>query len=204
MRDAGHDVHLFARDFDPREETDGLTLHKVPVRKLPGFGWFRAYLFASASERELRKERFDLVIGFNKTWYQDVYIAVAGAQPAIVEYSLKRFECPWRRTFHKLGKMFSPKQWMFKLIEWKQFGEHARPMHVIAPSQLVARHFHAFHELPRSNVSVVYNGIVPPAPPALDDDQRRTAFRSEQGFAADDVAMLFLAQIISLRDWSRY
>jgi UDP-glucose:(heptosyl)LPS alpha-1,3-glucosyltransferase len=198
LGEAGHEVHLFARGVDVKELADGITVHPVAVRKWPGCGWFHAYQFASASERALKKEDFDLVIGFNKTWYQDVYLAVAGAQPAVVEHSLKRFECPWRRAFHRLGKMFSPKQWMFKLIEWKQFRGNARPMHVIAPSHFVARQFHEHYNLPRSRVSIVHNGILPPCPTRGAEDARAT-FRAAQGFDDSHVALLFLARNYHLK-----
>ncbi|MBA4019504.1 MAG: hypothetical protein C0483_20255 [Pirellula sp.] len=199
LHNAGHDVHVFARGADPGEVPDGVTLHSVVVNKWPGCGWFRAFRFACASERALKQESFDLILGFNKTWYQDVYIAVAGAQPAVVEHSLQRFKCPWRRTFHKLGKVFSPKQWMFKLIERRQFGPEARPMHVIAPSHFVARQFHEYHGLPRSQVTVVYNGIIPTIALAAHDAEARAAFRRAQGIADDDVALLFLARNYELK-----
>ena len=196
---AGHDVHVFARGADPGEVPDGAALHRVTVQKWPGCGWFRAFRFACASERALKSQSFDLIVGFNKTWYQDVYIAVAGAQPAVVEHSLQRFKGPLRRTTHKLGKIFSPKQWMFKWIEHRQFGAAARPMHVIAPSHFVARQFHEFHGLPRSQVTVVYNGIIPTIALAAHDVESRAAFRREQGIGDDDVALLFLARNYELK-----
>ncbi len=196
---AGHDVHVFARGADPGEVPDGIVLHRVAVRKWPGCGWFRAFRFACASERALKSQSFDLIVGFNKTWYQDVYIAVAGAQPAVVEHSLQRFKGPMRRTIHKLGKVFSPKQWMFKWIEHRQFGPAARPMHVIAPSHFVARQFHEFHGLPRSQVTVVYNGIIPTIALSTHDAEARTAFRLEHGLGDDDAALLFLARNYELK-----
>ena len=196
---AGHEVHVFARGADPGEVPDGVQLHPVVVQKWPGCGWFRAFRFARASECALKKESFDLIVGFNKTWYQDVYIAVAGAQPAVVEHSLQRFKGPLRRTIHRLGKVFSPKQWMFKWIERRQFGPAARPMHVIAPSHFVARQFHEFHGLPRSQVTVVYNGIIPTIALTTHDAEARKAFRQEQGLGDGDAALLFLARNYELK-----
>ncbi len=196
---AGHDVHVFARGADPGEVPEGITLHRVMVQKWPGCGWFRAFRFACASERALKSQSFDLIVGFNKTWYQDVYIAVAGAQPAVVEHSLQRFKGPLRRTIHKLGKVFSPKQWMFQWIEHRQFGPAARPMHVIAPSHFVARQFHEFHGLPRSQVTVVYNGIIPTIALSTHDADARTAFRLEHGLSNGDAALLFLARNYELK-----
>jgi UDP-glucose:(heptosyl)LPS alpha-1,3-glucosyltransferase len=100
LLEAGHDVHLFARGVDAGEVSEAAAVHEVTVRELPLLGWLRTYRFAAASERALREENFDLIIGFNKTWYQDIYLAVAGAHPAAVDYSLERFRHPLVRAEH--------------------------------------------------------------------------------------------------------
>jgi UDP-glucose:(heptosyl)LPS alpha-1,3-glucosyltransferase len=198
LLDAGHDVHLFARGVDAGEVSDAAAVHEVAVRDLPLLGWLRTYRFAAASERALREENFDLIIGFNKTWYQDIYLAVAGAHPAAVDYSLERFRHPLVRVLHTAGKLLSPKQWFFKRIETKQFGPDARPCTVVAPSELSAEHFRQYHDLPTERLAVVYNGLERPKQ-TTDSTNSRRRFRRELGLENHDVALLFTARNYALK-----
>ncbi|MCE9603662.1 MAG: glycosyltransferase family 4 protein [Planctomycetia bacterium] len=196
--EAGHDVHLFARGVDAGEVSDAATVHEVAVRELPLCGWLRTYRFAAASERALLQEDFDLIIGFNKTWYQDIYLAVAGAHPAAVDYSLERFRHPLVRALHVAGKALSPKQWFFKRIETKQFGPDARHATVVAPSELSAEHFRQYYDLPAERIAVVYNGLEP-SRRAFDGAAGRKRFRREQRLETHDVALLFTARNYALK-----
>lgn len=200
LHSSGHEVHLFTRGVDAGEVPDGVHVHPVKVRQRLGYGWFRAYWFASASERAMRSHDFDLIVGFNKTWYQDVYLALAGAHPAVVRYSLQQFERPWRRLLHRIGNWLSPKQRVFRAIERRQFGPKARPMLVVAPSRFAARHFLELYNLPKDRVLVAYNGIEP-RPAALEAEAvaLRSEFRTNQGFESGDVAFLFLARNYKLK-----
>src|SRR5262249_31762381 len=131
--------------------------HEIPVFLFPGLGWLRTYRFAKLSERVLKAGRFDLVVGFNKTWHQDIYLAVAGTAPASNEYSVRRFRNPVARGLRRLGKLLSPKQWLFRRIERKQFVD--RSPHVVACSRFSGEHFAKYHGVPEERISVVYNGL---------------------------------------------
>lgn len=195
---AGHDVHLFARGVDSGEVPVGTPIHPVHTTEPPGLGWSRTYRFAAASDRALSGHTFDLVVGFNKTWRQDVYVAVAGAHPAAVEHGLRRFRNPLRRAAHRLGKWLSPKQWLFSAIERRQFGRGAPPLHVVAPSDFSARHFREHHGVRPENVTTVYNGIEPRAA-TLDTARLRTEFRRSHGFRSDQTVVLFSARNYALK-----
>ncbi len=198
LLDAGHEVHLLVRGVDEGEVPSSVVVHELLVagRSIFGFGRRPTYRFAAASERVLRRESFDLVIGFNKTWRQDAYLAVAGAAPASNDFSLRRFRNPWQRKLHQLGKLLSPRQWLFRRIERKQFVDR-RP-HVVAPSYMSARHFHEYHGLPSNQVSVVYNGLdVERAD--IDRTTARAEFRKEHRLADDAIAILFTARNYALK-----
>lgn len=196
--EAGHEVHLLARGVDEGEVPSSVVIHELLVagRSIFGFGRRPTYRFAAGSERVLEREQFDLIIGFNKTWRQDVYLAVAGAAPASNEYSLRRFRSPVKRSLHRLGKLLSPRQWLYRRIERKQFVDHHA--HVVAPSYFSARHFHEYHGLRPDQVTVVYNGLdVERA--AIDRTAARTAFRTAHGIGDDQAAVLFTARNYSLK-----
>lgn len=196
--EAGHEVHLLARGVDEGEVPPSVVIHELhmPGRSIFGLTRRPTYHFAAGSERVLNRESFDLVIGFNKTWRQDVYLAVAGAAPASNEYSFRRFRKPLERGLHRLGKLLSPRQWLYRQIERKQFVDHHA--HVVAPSHFSARHFHEYHGLPPDQVTVVYNGLdVERA--AIDRAAARTAFRTAHGISDEQVAVLFTARNYSLK-----
>lgn len=194
---AGHEVHLFARGVDDGEVPPSVLIHEVNINGRPRLRrWSRTYSFAAASERVLLRESFDLVIGFNKTWHQDVYLAVAGTGPASNRYGLRRFRNPLQRWLHALGKLLSPKQRLFRRIERKQFVDRAP--HVVACSRMSAGHFRDDHDVPLERITVVYNGFEPAAMPT-DHAAARATFRAAHGFDDRTTLVLFSARNYALK-----
>jgi UDP-glucose:(heptosyl)LPS alpha-1,3-glucosyltransferase len=197
LHDAGHEVHIFARNVDPGELPSTTPVHLVRPLCPPGFRWLRSYLFARASERALRTQCFDLIIGFVKVWYQHVHLAVGGAHPAALAYSSRRFRSPWRRAGWWTCKALSPRQWIFRAIARKQYAGSHRP-HVIAPARMVAEHFERYHNVSAQRIAIVYNAL--DAGAALPDpDGARAEFRRRHGLRPDDVAVLFVARNYGLK-----
>jgi len=193
---AGHEVHLFARGVDDGEVSQAVRTHEVNIGGRPRWRWSRTYSFAAASHRVLLRQSFDLVIGFNKTWHQDVYLAVAGTGPASNRGSLLRFRNPLRRWWHALGKFISPKQRLFRRIERKQFVERAP--HIVACSKLSASHFQHDHDIPPERLTVVYNGFEPHAAPT-DRAAARRKFRARYEIDEQATAVLFTARNYDLK-----
>src|SRR5262245_54466967 len=128
--EAGHSIHVYAREVDAGELPPHVPIHTVEVRCPPGCGWLRAYLFASRSHEMLQEQQFDLIVGFNKVWYVDAYMAVGGAHPASLRCNSIRFRSPIWRAAWWVMKWLSPKQWAFRAIARRQFQGEYRP-HVI-------------------------------------------------------------------------
>ncbi|MFO0945038.1 MAG: glycosyltransferase family 4 protein [Planctomycetota bacterium] len=193
---AGHEVHAFAREIDDGELPPGGTFHPVRPKRTPGLGWLRSLQFGHASANAIRDARCDLSIGFVKSWNVDAYIAVGGAHPASLLYNSRRFRHPLVRVGWWITKFFSPKQWVFRAIERRQFGNHS-PF-VIAPAQMVADHFQRFHGIKKERMTVVPNGIA-----SLPSDESlrlgRARFRSGSGIRPDQVAILFAAHNFALK-----
>jgi UDP-glucose:(heptosyl)LPS alpha-1,3-glucosyltransferase len=195
--EAGNEVHVFARVVDSGELPAGTPIHTVLPTCPFGLGWLRNYLFARESEKLLRQHRFDLIIGFNKVWYVDAYLAVGGAHPAALECNSLRFQSPVMRAAWWATKWLSPKQWVFQAIERRQFGG-SHQTHVIAPSHMSARHFEQYHGISQHHLSVVYNALDGLA--SLPDHAKvRERFRREQGLSLGDVALLFVARNYDLK-----
>jgi UDP-glucose:(heptosyl)LPS alpha-1,3-glucosyltransferase len=188
---AGHEVHVFARAVDAAELPAAVRVHRLPSGRVPGLAWLRSYFFARDSERALREESPELILGMAKVWHQHVCLAVGGAQPATLEYSSRRFRNAWVRRWWWLTKAVNPKQWVFRRIARRQFqGRYAS--HVIAPSRMVAEHFRRFHDVPAERISVVYNGF-DAADGLPDPRQARDDFRRRLGLDDRHVAILFAA-----------
>jgi UDP-glucose:(heptosyl)LPS alpha-1,3-glucosyltransferase len=190
----GHEVHAFARECDLDGPSARVQFHPVRPTWIPGLRWLRAYRFARLSEQALRRDRFDLIVGFQKTWYQHAYIAVGGAHPATLACRSAQHRRLAVRTVWWLGKRVNPKEWSFGLLARRQFHTVHRP-HVIAPSRMVADHFRRFHGVEPERIGVVYNALdfTPSGPEA------RGAFRLQHGIGEQDAAVLFVARNYALK-----
>ena len=192
----GHEVHVFARTMDREEFAADIRFHPVRPAEIPGLRWLRAYRFALLSERALRQDAFDLIVGFQKTWYQHAYIAVGGAHPATLVCRSAQHRSPVLRACWWLSKGISPKEWSFWAIARRQFHTVHRP-HIIAPSRMVAQHFRQYHGIEPERISVVYNAL--DTATALPGPQARETFRRRQGIGEGDAAVLFVARNYGLK-----
>ncbi|NNJ26711.1 glycosyltransferase family 4 protein [Alienimonas chondri] len=208
MHDAGHEVTIFARKAGGLDLPPAVRVELLPLGLLGKVRWLRAVRFAQAAANAVSGGRFDLTIGFNKTYAQDVLIAVAGAHPGTLEYNRARFRSPLKRAVWSLGKRINPTQIGYRWINRQAFGGN-RPGEpggecgpfVIAPSEMIAEHFRRFHGVPADRIAVVPNGIripeTPPSPAEIAD--RRAQFRDRAGLAESDVAALFIAWNYALK-----
>ncbi len=194
---AGHTVSLVARDVAPGELPPEVSVHPVHLRPLPGLGWLRTYRFAAASEQILKQLDVDLILGFAKVWHQHAYLSVGGPHQAALHASRDRFQSAIPRCLWTAGKLLSPKQWVFRLIDRRQFHTGRQP-HVIAPSRMSADHFRQFHGIPPERISVIYNGL-DRTDPLPDPVAARRAFRARHHLTDADVAVLFVARNYALK-----
>jgi UDP-glucose:(heptosyl)LPS alpha-1,3-glucosyltransferase len=193
---AGHEIHVVAREVDAGELPERATWLNVELPRRLGLGWLQSYRFARASERLLKKQKYDLIVGLSRVWHQDVAIAVSGAHPASLDENARRFRSPLTRGLWRASKWLSPKQWVFSWVDRKQF-DPSRKVRVVAPAQLVADHFHRYHGVPHERIVVVPWGIEPRKvahPEAL-----RRRFRQDHGLTDDHVAVLFVARNYGLK-----
>ena len=194
---AGHEVHVFAREVAAGELPDEVSFQAVPEGRLSRLKAFRAYQFAAASERMLKRFDFDKIIGFSKVWYQDAYLAVGGSHPASLDHGSRRLRRWAPRVLWWLSKYMSLRQWVFRAIARRQFSSRFTP-HIIAPSRMVAEHFQRYHAIPPERISVVYNGLDRRDHPT-DSRVLREAFRREQGLGSSHVGILFVARNYRLK-----
>lgn len=123
-RDEGHEVHVFTMRWEGAPEP-GMQVHVIPVK-----GWqnhSRIRSFAHQVKQRLAVERFDVVAGFNKMPYLDVYYAAD--------------VCYQARAKEKHGLLYRclPRYRQLKAFEQAVFarGQHCQIL-LIAPAQKAA------------------------------------------------------------------
>jgi len=72
LREMGHEVHLFVNNADP-DADDQKFIHKVPLTNFHSS--IKNWSFAVNLEHAIRgrADKYDIVCGLSKMWYQDVY-----------------------------------------------------------------------------------------------------------------------------------
>ncbi|MBI4600519.1 MAG: glycosyltransferase family 4 protein, partial [Planctomycetes bacterium] len=145
----GHEVHYFARRWEPREHP---RLHFRRVPAIPLGEGIKVLSFAYASAYLISRERFDVVHGFSRTFLQDVYTDGSGCFEDYLEYL--RTAPLWRRiaTFRPLLAFAS------RHIERRRF-RSARLLKVLAMSRRTRDQILRRHSFPAERVEVAHSGV---------------------------------------------
>jgi UDP-glucose:(heptosyl)LPS alpha-1,3-glucosyltransferase len=150
LLDAGHEIHYYCYKWEPFSHPR-MFFHRVPYIK--GIRFLKILSFAFFSKLMLQKEKFDLILGFGKTYYQDIYRDGTGCLKDYQKYSLPAIKNPVRRFFRKI----SPYQQVIQAIETRRYkpGNFTK---IIANSQFVKNQILHRHNLHPNQVEVVYSG----------------------------------------------
>ncbi|MFC1524902.1 glycosyltransferase family 4 protein [Planctomycetota bacterium] len=152
----GHEVHIFAHQVD--EVPQGLSknrliFHPVPVF-LRGYTPFRLISFAQNSSKMLTKERFDIIQGFGRTYYQDVYRFGSGCH---WEY-LKQTHSSMKYIYGRMLQKLNPRNKIILHLEKKAFrkGHYKK---IVCISKRVKQEVQDYYNVPEDDLDVIYNGI---------------------------------------------
>ncbi len=192
----GHEVHLYAYERDAASLPAKLIFHAMMEPGGPRF--LRPWRYARACERAVRREQHDVVIGFVKTWCQDVILPQGGLHVASADYNLRKFRSSWMRGLARLGKWLSLASWSYALLERKQFAGRYRPL-IIAGSRMVQRHFQQYYGIGPDRVRVVPNAIDPGRFNERDRPRLRAEMREQLGIAPDEPLGLFVGHNYRLK-----
>ena len=185
----GWEVHLYAQEWDgfPAEAT----FHRIPVPQyLPA--WAQMLFFALMHKKMVRKENFDVVLGFGNTIFMNVYQSHGGVH----RYSTRR-KCfsirnPLLRFLKRVLVFFSVKDKVRNWIESAPFSQHPAPK-IIAISQMVVDDFVSFYKVKPADISLIYNGIdLARFNPGI-RAEFRGELRKKLGITDDQVVFLFLS-----------
>ncbi|HEY1189395.1 MAG TPA: glycosyltransferase family 4 protein [Gemmata sp.] len=192
----GHAVHLYAARWDAAALPPSTHFHRIEVPNGPRF--LRPWRFGAACEAELKRNRHDVSIGFDKTWGQDILYPQGGLHAASAAHNLLKFPGPISRNLAALGKWLDPAAWSFSRLERKQYLGPNRPL-VIVNSFMVLKHFEQFYGIPPDSVHVIRSAIDPGRFSADDRLKRRHEERGRWTVFPDETVGLFVAMNYRLK-----
>lgn len=149
----GHEVDIFAAQWDTPVKLEKIFFHKVPVVKFNSIVRDLTFAVSSYVVLKTQKSRFDIIQSHDKTLYQDIYFAGDGCH---IEWLKKR-----RRHsgfFTKLSIFLNPYHRLILALERAIFTGH-RFKKVVAISEMVKKEIIENYGVGEKDIEVVYHGI---------------------------------------------
>jgi len=153
LLDAGHEVHYFCHFWDDHVDPR-VKLHKVP-NAWKQIRFMKVWSFDRWISQRVRREDFDIVHGFSKTSYQDIYTDGSGCLLDYQGYSIGE------AGGSKLKQTLKRKSWHQKqilAIEGRRFSR-GNFHKIVVMSDLVGDQIKSRYGLNDEEVVTVYNGI---------------------------------------------
>lgn len=174
----GHEIHVYTAHWESDlEAQQGIKLHQIDVT-----GWqnhTRNKLFADQVKQALDKEHYDLVIGFNKMPYLDIYYAADICYQARIDAERSFLYRLLPRYRHKIAfeaAVFSAKQ-STKILS-------------IAPRQQAE--FMRYYQTPAERFHLLPPGIAKDRIAPMNAAEIRALVRKQYDLAQDDIILLMV------------
>jgi len=180
----GHEVHVFAHEWDTTANVNGVDVHRVPMSAL--FSFTRASSFAKNCREMLASEKFDVVFSFERTLQQDVYRAGDGCHREWLEQRKK-----FASAFKKLTMPLNPLHKVLLSLERKVFSPQNTKL-VVANSHRGKTEIVRHYKFPAANIRVIYNGVDSEKFSPDCRDKFRKATREKFGIGETDFVALFV------------
>ncbi len=187
----GHRVHIFAHTGKDElhhvskinSSTSSITFHRVPI--FGGAAFLRTLSFALFSRRQLKKDRFDIIHSFDRTFYQDVYRAGDGCHREWLSRSLKISSNRLSRKMIRLNPLH-----LTLLFLEKRIFKKCKKIIAIAKigKEEIIRHYGVSPE----NIAVVYNGVDSEEFSPNNRELLRSDIRGQFNLVEDDFVILFV------------
>ncbi len=192
----GHSVHLYACQWDAGALPLGMHYHRITIGKVPRF--LRPWRFAQACEEALQSQAYDVTMGFDKTWGQDILYPQGGVHRASAAHNLLKFRSSWLRRASHLLKYADPASWSFAWLEQKQYCPMPRPR-ILVNSRMVRGHFEQYYDIAPEQIEVLPSAIDPNRFAAADRPARRDAQRAAWNVEPETPVGLFVAMNYRLK-----
>ncbi|MEW6359768.1 MAG: glycosyltransferase family 4 protein [Planctomycetota bacterium] len=189
----GHEVHVFADSWE--EVHPDIVFHRVPSAGLGGL--FREWRFAARSARALKEHDFDIIQGFGKVLYMDVYRPGGGVHKQWFHHDLQAIDSAGARALKRLSRRISPRQMIKFAIERMQY-QSGTVRRVIAVSNMVKRHIVESYDFSEERICVICNGVDLEKFHPAHRDAHRAEVRSRVGLK-DEIVVLCVANNFKLK-----
>jgi len=176
----GHEVIVYSREWP---ETDGIRLHRI---KAKGPSFLRPLSFALNAKKAVEADNPDVVIGFERTFTQDIYRAGDGSHR---EWLTRR-----ARTVGPLKKILialNPKHRVLLYLEKKLFTD-PRLKKIVANSKRGKAEITRLYGLRPKDICVIYNGTAALNGKGVNKEKERKKLRSELKIADKAPVLLFI------------
>ena len=153
----GWEVHFFGERWGG--EPKAAVFHPIRIpRYLPS--WLKILLFALKHRRLIRREHFDVVLGFGNTICMNVYQSHGGVHWFSTFRKVYCEHNPVLRFLKRLIILLSLKHHVRNWIESAPFRTTPVPR-IIAISDMIRRDYVKYYQMHEENIDLVYNGIDP-------------------------------------------
>ena len=185
----GWEVHFFGGAWDG--EPESTIFHKITIPKyLPA--WLKLVLFAFYHKKEVKKQNFDVILGFGNTLYMNVYQSHGGVHWLSVKRRVYSEKSKIKRVIKRLIILLSLKQWARAWIESAPFRLYPRPR-IVAISQMIKEDISSFFKVKRKDITVIYNGVDTDRYNSNLLNDHKGLLRRQLGIGENDVVFLFVA-----------
>ncbi len=175
----GHDVHVFANRW---ADEAGFTFHKVGLLPLTSF--LSVLSFSKNSAKALRRDRFDCIISFERTEYQDIYRAGDGCHKAWLEIR-SEVEPSYKRLSFSINPLHR-----YTLGLEKNIFENTRL--IVVNSNMVKEQIRRYYGTPADKITVAYNGVDLNKFSPVNREKWRSEVRRAIGIEEQDKVILFV------------
>jgi UDP-glucose:(heptosyl)LPS alpha-1,3-glucosyltransferase len=189
LLERGHEVHVVARRFCDRALRMPIIAHGLE-------GVDSRLGFAAAAEQTLRRMDLDVIHDMGAGWHCNVFQPHGGSRRAATQRNLMLVP-PWMRGLKAAFQRFLPRYRQFNALVGRQYADDGRI--VLALSRQVAEDFQRYHDVPREQIRLIYNGVDTQRFSPEHRETYREMLRRRLGIPADTVLMLIVAHNFRLK-----
>lgn len=190
----GHEVHIFSSLLEGHPEY--LYPHSVEIIRSPKF--IRVLSFPYMSEKLLRKDKFDVIIGFGGTWFADIYRPGGGTEKGWFIQNLNSIDNKFLRYINMTVRRLSPTTLAGFYVDRRVFKSRKLKL-MIANSNMVKNDIMKFYDIPEEMIKVVYNGIDTNKFTPANRETLGIETRKSLGIEKKEVIILFIANNFRLK-----
>jgi UDP-glucose:(heptosyl)LPS alpha-1,3-glucosyltransferase len=149
----------------------------------------------------MRTIKYDISIGFNKTYGQDILYPQGGLHVACVDHNLLKYDKSYTRFVAKFFKLIDLTYWSYFYLEKKQYCSSMNS-YIIVNSNMVRKHFEIYYGISSDRIRVIPSAIDTDRFTADDRLKQRYEERTHLGIPPHAVVGLFIAMNYRLKGLS--